>query len=364
MDFLLTKYVYPLERATTPFWDNIYFDNPRNSTEIEIIANFLKRVITSNIKGLAFSEDDLSHFLKDFFQKKSINKNLDMYDDIYHKLASIWIIVRYNSSGDKDFPNLLDSSIEKTQRIMDFLCFIEFGNLCRPSDTLLISDSFNMEYSHTINTNELLLFFNLFAISQESEVNPEDDCWVLPFDNILSRIQSKIDLIKELENDTQFNYIADQIFRLNNLTYEYDKIICLVSLFELFIAHKPDTNRFNVEESIKKMFINKTLLLLYLNDNTINQNHIKKELSLIYDIRSDIAHGNFSDLNNSVKKINNLYKNEMHLEPYFDNSDFDNNKIPEQLILSTSVRHLKNYLKIILNTYLKDPNIFLIIKNL
>ena len=42
MDFLLTKYVYPLERATTPFWDNIYFDNPRNSTEIEIIANFLK----------------------------------------------------------------------------------------------------------------------------------------------------------------------------------------------------------------------------------------------------------------------------------------------------------------------------------
>lgn len=111
------------------------------------------------------------------------------------------------------------------------------------------------------------------------------------------------------------------------------------------------------------MFINKTLLVLYLNNNEIDINNLKKELSHIYDIRSDISHGNFDNLSKSIDKIRNLYTN-MQLLDNLDDDNYPDNKIPELFILDTIIRNLKNYLKILLNNYIGDENIFTIIKDI
>jgi hypothetical protein len=363
MPFLLTKYVYPIDKPTNKFGNNICFDNPRNSMEIEEISNFLKNISTSTDDCNICTEEYLIKYLTEFLEINNLDINLDTYSDIYHKLASIWVIVRFDSTDNIDFPDLLEASIEKAVRILDFICFVSFKNLGRLNDTFLINDSTNFSSLHMKKFNANLVFHNLYMAKNYKSYEEDDDCWYFPFSKVLTRINSKIPTFETFINDTKFNYIAEQIYRLNNLTYQYDKIVCLVSLIELLIAHKPDSNKFNVEESIKKMFINKTLLILYLNNNKININHIKKELSYIYDIRSDISHGNFDDLFKVINKIRNLYT-QINLFDSLDNEDFPNNEVPELFILDTLIHNLKNYLKILLDKYLNDENFLTIIKDI
>lgn len=363
MQFLLTKYVYPIDKPTKAFGNNIYFDNPRTSIEIEAVSDFLKNISLSTDDFNDYTEEHLTNYLNQFFEINNLNTNLDVYSDVYHKLSSIWVIVRFDSSDNIDFPNLLEDSVEKTVRILDFTCFISFKNLGRLSDTFLLTDHPNFTNLHMRKTHSNLVFYNLYMAKNYNDYIEEDDCWYFPFNEVLSRINSKIHTIERLVNDYKFNYIAEQIYRINNLTYQYDKIISLVSLIELLIAHKPDANRFNVEESIKKMFINKTILILYLDNNTIDINNIKKELSHIYDIRSDISHGNFDNLSKSIDKIRKLYS-DMHLLDGLDDDDYPDNKIPELFILDTIIHNLKSYLKILLDKYLNDENFLTIIKDM
>lgn len=362
MPFLLTKYVYPIDKPTSTFGNNIYFDNPRNNVEIEEISNFLKNISVST-DDCNSTEEDLNKYLVDFLEINHLSVNLDIYADVYHKLASIWVIVRFDSTDNIDFPDLLEASVEKAVRILDFLCFLNFKNLDRTNDTFLINDSTNFSTLHMKKFNANLVFHNLYMAKNRKSYEEDDDCWYFPFNEVLSRINSKIPTIEKFTNDSKFNYIAEQIYRLNNLTYQYDKIVCLVSLIELLIAHKPDSSRFNIEESIKKMFINKTLLILYLDNNKINITDIKKELSYIYNIRSDIAHGNFNDLFKEINKIRNLYT-EMHLFDSLDSEDFPDNEIPELFILDNIIHNLKSYLKILLDKYLNDENFLTIIKDI
>lgn len=363
MPFLLTKYVYPIDKPTKTFGNNIYFDNPRTTIEIEEISNFLKNISISTDDCNICTEEDLNKYLFNFLEINHLNINLDFNTDIFHKLASIWVIVRFNSTDNIDFPNLLEDSTEKAVRILDFICFVSFNNLGRLNDTLLINDYPNLSNLHMRKTHANAVFHNLYMAKNYKDYIEDDDCWHFPFNEVLSRIYQKVPTVDKLVNDYKFNYIAEQIYRINNLTYQHDKIVCLVSLIELLIAHKPDANRFNVEESIKKMFINKTLLVLYLNNNEIDINNLKKELSHIYDIRSDISHGNFDNLSKSIDKIRNLYTN-MQLLDNLDDDNYPDNKIPELFILDTIIRNLKNYLKILLNNYIGDENIFTIIKDI
>lgn len=363
MNFLLTKYIYPIDNPINKFGNGIYFDNPRNIEEIEEISKFLKGISVSTDDCGICTEASLNRHLSSFLEINQIKIDLDKYSDIYHILASIWVIVRFDSIDNIDFPNLLEDSVEKAVRILDFICFVCFKNLGRLNDTFLITDHPNFTNLHMRKTHANMVFHNLYMAKNYEEYKEDDDCWYFPFNEVLSRINLKIPTIEKLMDDYKFNYIAEQIYRINNLTYQYDKIVCLVSLIELLIAHKPDANRFNVEESIKKMFINKTLLIIYLNNNDIDIVNTKKELSCIYDIRSDISHGNFDNLSKSITKIRSFYK-DMHMFDDLDDDDFPDNKIPELFVLDTIIRNLKDYLKIILNKYIDDENFLTIIKDM
>lgn len=108
----------------------------------------------------------------------------------------------------------------------------------------------------------------------------------------------------------------------------------LTSIIELLLTHNPDFNRFNVEDSINKQFQLKASILIYLNDKRVDINAVKSRLKIIYQQRSNIAHGNFSAVN---KYINSLSKKEGK-EEYFDDIVVD----------------LYKYVRAILEKYLKD----------
>ncbi len=76
--------------------------------------------------------------------------------------------------------------------------------------------------------------------------------FTLPFSTVENIIYSKINTIINFENDEKFNYIAEQISHIENQRHYQEKLILLVSLFEMLLAHKPNADRYNVEQSIKK----------------------------------------------------------------------------------------------------------------
>ena len=361
MSFFLTKYIFPLEEATKPFWNNIYFDNPRTESETNAIADFLK---SHAEKDEHFTENELELLLTEMLTTFSLNVPFSPnLNTIYHKLASIWIIVRFDYDfyfDDKNF-DLLTPSPEKVNSILDFICFTCFQNSTRPCDTFLLNHQSHSPRLDSIKTNAFLIFSNLDAIVHDRYDSNEDDAYYLPFNTLYERIHPQIEKILKYEKDFRFNYISEQINHLNTLTYYPEKIMNLVSLFELLLAHKPDNNRFNVEESIKKMFSRKILLMLYLNDNTLEKDQIQKELNLIYDLRSDISHGNFENVAKLLKKFESLYQELGLLYDYYKNDDGD---YRPNCIYEIIIEHLKLYLKTILNNFIDDETLLEILKEL
>ena len=130
----------------------------------------------------------------------------------------------------------------------------------------------------------------------------------------------------------------------------------LVSILELLVTHKPDSNRYNIEDSIRKQFCNKLLLVLYLNDKNIDYKQIEKYLLMIYDLRSSIAHGNFEQLEEIIKKIDKWFlDNSNEYVEYYE--DFDRERTIDYIEES-----LKKYVIITVNTFLEDNKLTEILK--
>jgi uncharacterized protein YqgQ len=78
--------------------------------------------------------------------------------------------------------------------------------------------------------------------------------------------------------------------------------LILTSVIELLVTRNPDTSRFNVEDSINKQFQLKASILVYLNNKETDIEDVKKRLKTIYQQRSNVAHGNFSEIDKVTKK--------------------------------------------------------------
>lgn len=373
-DYLLTKYLYPIE-PSDKFWNNIYFDNPRTEKEIDEVANFLKK---SNLNDhLSLEEKFLENDLKDFCQHFEINYNFNSTYDIYHKLASIWVIVRFDYIHRTNDYSLIDSCDKKTVRILNFLSFCNIDNNDRTTNNIFLCSE--RPISSCVAKTPFITFNNLWSSKTYSDANYiPSDMFILPFPKIKNIIYSKINTIINFENDEKFNYIAEQISHIEGQLHYQEKLIMLVSLFELLLAHKPNTDRYNVEQSIKRSFQNKILLLLYIDDPCNKKEYLKKELSLIYDLRSDIAHGNFDNISKTLEKIRELYLDNKLIGSDEERKTFikyqkkqinqlyaeDVYFLEDCNIYSTIIKHLKKYIKIILNKYVNDIDFFDILKEI
>lgn len=120
-------------------------------------------------------------------------------------------------------------------------------------------------------------------------------------------------------------------FELQNRRF---RLVMLTSILEMMVTHNPDSSRFNVENSINKQFQLKTSLLVYLNNRGLDVNTIKKRLRVIYQQRSNIAHGNFREVEKYISKLSQKDGE----EEYFDDLVVD----------------LYQYIRAVVEEYLKD----------
>ena len=70
-------------------------------------------------------------------------------------------------------------------------------------------------------------------------------------------------------------------------------VLLLVGNIEYLLTRNPDTNRFNVEDSISRQFKLKCGVAINEADPSIPLEGLNKKLSEIYSLRSDFAHGNY-----------------------------------------------------------------------
>lgn len=372
-NYMLTEYIFPI-KPTTPFWNEIHFDNPRTDEEIKNVAEILRKLNSKDDdKRFRYSESELKIYLDKFFDtykydidvqnyiNSDIYKKLNTSTDLYTILASMWIIVRFDVDDSTNLKclgeyDLLVPSYEKTIRILDFLCFTSFLNEGHIYDSFLVKTFLNNRHYLYKNSTNSFTLFNLHACTIPGIINDYDSNIGLPFKKVLEIMNSNLEKIQKYENDYKFNYIAEMIGNYQNIEYDQMKIVTLVSIFELLITHKPDSNRYNIEESIRKMFSNRILTILYLNNKNINVDVVKKELLTIYDLRSNIAHGNFNDIASCLKKLKDCY---IKIDGF--EFDFDED-YTESYLLSRAEQSLRGYLKIALNNYIDDEVLFNILK--
>lgn len=350
MEFLLTSYIYPLE-TPVELSSNLGFslDNPRTEHEINVISDFLSRSFNlENTNNLPLDAEDgfisIKSALIEFKDNFScldpvVCQRFDSFtgEDIFTFLASIWVVARFDDDGlGESLRQELDTMIEQGKH--GFFLLEDNHPLAMKSDLLgnfccLLSLLIHTE-SHTYFGRTLLarhMAFNLgqpsFGIQQDflmfyiaslGHPNTDDALrWrFFPYarDEIY-RVAGLLNNAFEKGLEEKLLYIGGLLKLIGHETHDNKiRLLLLTSILELVLTHNPDSNRFNVEESINKQFQLKASILVYLNDKSKEIDSIKKRLKTIYQQRSNIVHGNFNALD---KYINSLPKKEGQ-EEYFD----------------------------------------------
>ena len=375
IDFIFTKYFYPIDvNSEQKFFDGIYFDNPRTKEEIAYAARYLKHLNLNGEHG-AFPEENtpkfagcvtlrlaLENFIENNISKDGLFRKYKKYlklKNIYYALAHFLVIVRCDKiinqndvdkalifvmegAKDTEVPNSLYNfdQIRKYFTLIDFLVFAE-GSLFSPIVMAVQGISYDAEHVFF----QTLSNFTCIAFSPVKEENDFD----YEFQLLQARYKKAIILIGDKYKDEKTLFICDLLENICDLQAKNPNMYLLgiVSLLELLLTHKPDSQRFNIEESISKQYQNKLAFLLYENNKNLDLEKLKKELKYSYAIRSDIAHGNFGkERNKNLKALFDFYgmkeggKN-VEYEDYETALDYLN-------------EHLTHYAQIILIEYFKD----------
>lgn len=111
--FIMTKCMFPLSKPKKIFHD-IYFDNPRNITEIKKVAEVLKKAnyiyptfpenynqVNKDYVSLEYIRDCFYDTYKEIDDVKC-RKEENHYKNIYYHLARNWIIVRIGNYSSID----------------------------------------------------------------------------------------------------------------------------------------------------------------------------------------------------------------------------------------------------------------------
>ena len=98
------------------------------------------------------------------------------------------------------------------------------------------------------------------------------------------------------DNFDNFMFIIETFYSENNKSYKKE-ITDYVTLLEMFVTHSPSTNRYNVEDSISKQFVEKSI------KNKIDLEDFKKELKYMYNYRSKLLHGEVLEMNKQLNKF-------------------------------------------------------------
>lgn len=379
MEFLITQYIYPLqEKLILSQHLGFWLDNPRTELEISAVSDYLLRAYESgyDYKFPIYSDEQIITVEDILFGFRDALSNSDPYlekifrtydrENVFEFLAKMWVIARYDDKGLGDELREEHKKMRAQGTHSFFLLDDDHPLITRPIAlanycsllSLLVNTERNDYYGRQIllDDEEIDLQqpvkrvwqeFLMFGIAAKDYPRNEDQLgWIFfPYSqkNILE-IASQVDQTINNGDEDKFLYIGSVLKTASKISLDVrTRIILLTSIIELLLTHNPDFNRFNVEDSINKQFQLKASILIYLNDKSRDINQIQKRLKIIYTQRSNIAHGNFQALN---KYIQNLSKKE-------DSEEF----------LSSLVVDLYQYVRAILEEYLKDKDFIEFLKN-
>lgn len=368
-NFLLTKYFFPLQEPITLSQQfGFQFDNPRTDKEIAYAKHFIIDLYESGITSVippsskedivtleliikrfrsAYSKKD--EYVKDFFQGYKRK-------DIFDYFARMWCVVRFDDEGASDEVDEMYENMRREGR-KGFVLLDDNSPILQNSQLLinychllsLLSHTEEKEYFgrdfiynpdqlyepvllDDLMTDLIMLHGDFYNVKNRPEHRDHMDWifWRFGSQEILKNAEI---LEKAFENGKaeQLLYIGG-LLGIANRTHDVRiRLLTLTSIIELLVTRNPDTSRFNVEDSINKQFQLKASILIYLNNKDNDIEDIKKRLKVIYQQRSNVAHGNFSEIDKIAKKEG------MH--EYFDNliSDlyFYNRAIIEEYLKDT-----------------------------
>jgi hypothetical protein len=358
MNFLTTFYVYPLpEKIILSRHLDFYLDNPRTEDEISTIRDYLREAYDAGREGRGLFQsyepvETLENILigfRDVFAGSDgyVASFFDTYEreSIFEFIARMWVVVRFNDEGQSQLIHeglqvLRDGLLERPQADKAYVLLEDDHPIVRNSERLI---NYSYLLSLLIHSEGDYYFGNCFIPEPNQGIRGETlkRLWrdFLTLELVIER-----DLRDSTNEPLRWMFLPSAISDLQNVAALLEKafeegltekllyiggllkiasydardvkiaLIMLTSIIELLLTHNPNTNRFNVEDSISKQFQLKASVLIYLNDKSEDINFIKKRLKTIYDQRSNVAHGNFSDVHKFISKLSTKEGEEEYFE--------------------------------------------------
>jgi hypothetical protein len=356
MSFAISKYIYPIESEMV-LSANLDFklDNPRNDKEIKLVKEFIINSLQesdadSNSKVLplmtrvAFSLGDLKEKIE------AVDKDsyaFKYYIDNYTKpiidiLSETWIIIRFQD--DEEFNKITENREELyklifskketgySQKFKDLSGFCHLVSLLANNVSKYYGESFLLSqnpydiFSTSRNQNVRKVVETFRGYSSLMRYDNRATHWLFWLDGYqdIIRESKKIDtqIIEDIiiekgkkKRPSQQQSPKQKLLHIGNIlktSYEHLKdpelmLLLQVSIIEYLITRNPDTNKFNVEDSISKQFALKCAILIHNQDRDYDLVQLNNELKNIYDKRSDLAHGNYRDNFDLEKIIESVY---------------------------------------------------------
>lgn len=339
MKYFLTTFLYPLENAI-PLSNEvpIILDNPRTKEEIEDVKNILSEHLNKIelIKKKKNFREISKLFKKSLIEIETDNsyvlQYLNKYDEknFFEFISKMWVILKYPEDKEsKDFekynkeiaqnfnikvPVPQHKFYENREATLNYCMLFSFLSQQRESYINYDNIIFEHELMPSIEVGSRALAYlmdfwvNRWLVKERKEFNN----WKFfpTAIKIISEYTKKIDsLSNNIKNGKKITerllYFGNILLLSSNIyTKDYKiKILLLTSLLESLLTHNPDFRRFNVEDSISKQFKLKGVIIIYLNNVKMKIPEIAKKLKEIYEIRSNIVHGNFNKIEKTVSKL-------------------------------------------------------------
>ena len=362
MSFALTKYIFPMneELVLSPSL-GYRLDNPRTEEEIAIVKNCITVSVTErerkpddsiaplgikfnfSLKELNESVGDVPINTEYLLRYYSTNKEKS-YIDI---LAETWVILRFEEDEEfrlaiEDPHNLLsviishkettyNSNFKKLASYCHILSLLSHNNdsdyygesflLARTAYDVFVSIYNPVIYESCekfIGCNNLL----------KHKTRAKD--WLYWIDGVetLKENAEKLETlivqkntieagkkVRFSQNETPLQKMLHIGNRLK-ISYEYLQdpelmLLLLVGNIEYLLTRNPDSNRFNIEDSISKQFRLKCGVVIYNQETKTNLTELGNMLQHIYSRRSDLAHGNYKkeiDVESNINYVQQLYR--------------------------------------------------------
>jgi hypothetical protein len=349
MAITLTKYIYPIEKEIILSNELGYsIDNPRTEEEIRLLKDYIHPALKRNwensgphynpMLSAAFAISTWRDYMKgrDEYVHNYLQKNYGT--EIEDIISQSWIILRYKDNGEfekakKDKNNFFDIFFTDArhaywEKYHLLLSYCQLISLLIHDDNRYVGDSFVLLkkpqdiFYPLDHTHEIIEAFTTFHGNCSIGNDNRGKTWNFFPDirNLLGPTCNTIEIA--LKNQPPFSvgnskkqstkekilFIGDLLRVIENETQDVNvKLLLLVSIIEFLITRNPDTNRFNVEDSIRKQFILKASVLIYNDNKQRNLEELKKELKLIYDQRSNVAHGSYISSDERKKMIESFY---------------------------------------------------------